>query len=80
MHVILFSNDFFLNSFLWTVSEDIALLKSYGLGPYTASIKKTEKEIKEHQEKVTNYIFIEIQMFGTQQEPKTCGLSLLKWR
>jgi 26S proteasome regulatory subunit T1 len=31
---------------------DIALLKSYGLGPYSAAIKKAEQEIKEHQDKV----------------------------
>ena len=34
---------------------DIALLKTYGLGPYTTKIKQTEKEIKEHQEKVRTY-------------------------
>ncbi|KAF2592313.1 hypothetical protein F2Q70_00043436 [Brassica cretica] len=27
--------------------DDIALLKTYGLGPYSAPIKKVEKEIKE---------------------------------
>ncbi|KAM3379971.1 hypothetical protein P3S68_005544 [Capsicum galapagoense] len=27
--------------------DDIALLKTYGLGPYSTSIKKAEKEIKE---------------------------------
>ncbi|KAK6796089.1 hypothetical protein RDI58_009544 [Solanum bulbocastanum] len=27
--------------------DDIALLKTYGLGPYSTSIKKTEKGIKE---------------------------------
>lgn len=37
---------------------DIALLKSYGLGPYTSSIKKAEKEIKEHQEKLKELIGI----------------------
>ena len=31
---------------------DIQLLKAYGQGPYTAAIKKAEKEIKEHQDKV----------------------------
>lgn len=37
---------------------DIALLKTYGLGPYTAAIKKAEKEIKEHQEKLKDLIGI----------------------
>lgn len=37
---------------------DIALLKSYGLGPYTASIKETEKEIKQHQDKLKELIGI----------------------
>lgn len=37
---------------------DIALLKSYGLGPYSTSIKKVEEEIKKHQEKVKELIGI----------------------
>lgn len=34
--------------------DDIALLKTYGLGPYSTSIKKTEKEIKEMAKKVND--------------------------
>ncbi|XP_064991411.1 26S proteasome regulatory subunit 7A-like isoform X2 [Musa acuminata AAA Group] len=34
--------------------DDIALLKTYGLGPYSASIKKTEKEIKELAKRVND--------------------------
>ncbi|KAM0823414.1 hypothetical protein ACQ4PT_070885 [Festuca glaucescens] len=32
--------------------DDIALLKTYGLGPYSTSIKKVEKEIKEKAKKI----------------------------
>ncbi|KAK6916971.1 AAA ATPase, AAA+ lid domain, partial [Dillenia turbinata] len=34
--------------------DDIALLKTYGLGPYSSSIKKTEKEIKDMAKKVND--------------------------
>ncbi|KAJ8431744.1 hypothetical protein Cgig2_028961 [Carnegiea gigantea] len=34
--------------------DDIALLKTYGLGPYSASIKKVEKEIKDMAKKVND--------------------------
>ncbi|KAG1358869.1 putative 26S proteasome regulatory subunit 7 [Cocos nucifera] len=34
--------------------DDIALLKTYGLGPYSVSIKKVEKEIKEMAKKVND--------------------------
>ncbi|XP_058111892.1 26S proteasome regulatory subunit 7A-like [Magnolia sinica] len=34
--------------------DDIALLKTYGLGPYSSSIKKVEKEIKEIAKKVND--------------------------
>jgi len=37
---------------------DIALLKSYGNGPYTAAIKSTEDEIKKHQDKLKELIGI----------------------
>lgn len=37
---------------------DIALLKSYGLGPYTTAIKTLEEEIKKHQTEVKNLIGI----------------------
>ncbi|EWM22882.1 26s protease regulatory subunit 7 [Nannochloropsis gaditana] len=37
---------------------DIALLKTYGLGPYTTSIKKREEDIKNLQEKVKELIGI----------------------
>jgi 26S proteasome regulatory subunit T1 len=38
---------------------DIALLKSYGLGPYAAAIKKVEEEIKKHQQTVKDLIGIQ---------------------
>ena len=37
---------------------DIALLKSYGLGPYASAIKKAEDEIKKHQQTVKDLIGI----------------------
>lgn len=37
---------------------DIALLKTYGVGPYTVAIKSTEEDIKKHQEKVKELIGI----------------------
>lgn len=37
---------------------DIALLKSYGLGPYSSSIKTLEEEIKTHQQTVKDLIGI----------------------
>ena len=37
---------------------DIALLKSYGIGPYTLAIKATEDDIKKHQDKVKELIGI----------------------
>mmetsp|Transcript_11604 Transcript_11604/g.24477 ORF Transcript_11604/g.24477 Transcript_11604/m.24477 type:complete len:455 (-) Transcript_11604:183-1547(-) len=37
---------------------DIALLKSYGLGPYSTLIKNLEEEIKKHQTEVKNLIGI----------------------
>ena len=37
---------------------DIALLKTYGLGPYSTDIKKAEKDIKDLQEKVKELIGI----------------------
>lgn len=37
---------------------DIALLKTYGIGPYTNAIKATEDDIKKHQEKVKELIGI----------------------
>jgi 26S proteasome regulatory subunit T1 len=37
---------------------DIALLKSYGLGPYSTAIKSAEEEIKKHQETVKELIGI----------------------
>jgi len=37
---------------------DIALLKSYGLGPYSTAIKKAEEEIKKYQETVKDLIGI----------------------
>ena len=37
---------------------DIALLKTYGVGPYTNAIKAVEDDIKKHQEKVKELIGI----------------------
>ena len=37
---------------------DIALLKSYGLGPYSTGIKELEEEIKKHQKEVKRLIGI----------------------
>jgi 26S proteasome regulatory subunit T1 len=37
---------------------DIALLKSYGIGPYTVAIKQIEEDIKKHQDKVKELIGI----------------------
>ncbi|XP_006357430.1 26S protease regulatory subunit 7 homolog A-like [Solanum tuberosum] len=34
--------------------DDIALLKTYGLGPYSTGIKKAEKEIKEMAKKIND--------------------------
>mmetsp|Transcript_26826 Transcript_26826/g.44713 ORF Transcript_26826/g.44713 Transcript_26826/m.44713 type:complete len:456 (+) Transcript_26826:127-1494(+) len=46
---------------------DIALLKSYGLGPYTKSIKKLEEEIKAHQQTVKDLIGIKESDTGLSQ-------------
>jgi 26S proteasome regulatory subunit T1 len=46
---------------------DIALLKSYGLGPYTVSIKTLEEEIKKHQQTVKDLIGIKESDTGLSQ-------------
>jgi len=46
---------------------DIALLKSYGLGPYATSIKKLEEEIKKHQQTVKDLIGIKESDTGLSQ-------------
>jgi len=46
---------------------DIALLKSYGLGPYSTVIKQLEEEIKTHQEKVKDMIGIKESDTGLSQ-------------
>lgn len=46
---------------------DIALLKSYGLGPYASSIKKLEEEIKKHQQTVKDLIGIKESDTGLSQ-------------
>merc|ERR1719198_2369481 len=46
---------------------DIALLKTYGVGPYTNKIKSTEKEIKEHQDKLKELIGIKESDTGLSQ-------------
>jgi 26S proteasome regulatory subunit T1 len=38
--------------------DDIALLKSYGIGPYSNAIKNTEEDIKKFQDKVKELIGI----------------------
>lgn len=40
------------------LSDDIALLKTYGIGPYTNAIRKVEDDIKKHQETVKELIGI----------------------
>lgn len=40
------------------ISGDIALLKTYGVGPYSAAIKLTEEDIKKYQDKVKELIGI----------------------
>jgi len=46
---------------------DIALLKSYGLGPYAHSIKQAEEEIKKHQQTVIDLIGIKESDTGLSQ-------------
>ena len=46
---------------------DIALLKSYGLGPYTTKIKTLEEEIKTHQQTVKDLIGIKESDTGLSQ-------------
>lgn len=46
---------------------DIALLKSYGLGPYTVSIKTLEEEIQKHQQTVKDLIGIKESDTGLSQ-------------
>lgn len=48
-------------------SEDIALLKSYGLGPYTVPIKDIEEEIRKHQQTVKDLIGIKESDTGLSQ-------------
>jgi len=48
-------------------SEDIALLKSYGLGPYSVPIKDIEEEIKKHQQTVKDLIGIKESDTGLSQ-------------
>uniref|UniRef100_A0A0V0H3C5 Putative 26S protease regulatory subunit 7-like n=1 Tax=Solanum chacoense TaxID=4108 RepID=A0A0V0H3C5_SOLCH len=36
------------------IEDDIALLKTYGLGPYSSGIKKAEKEIKEMAKRIND--------------------------
>jgi len=48
-------------------SEDIALLKSYGLGPYSVPIKEIEEEIKKHQQTVKDLIGIKESDTGLSQ-------------
>ncbi len=47
--------------------DDIALLKTYGVGPYTSSIKECEEDIKKHQDKVKELIGIKESDTGLSQ-------------
>ena len=47
--------------------DDIALLKTYGVGPYTSAIKNTEDDIKKHQETVKELIGIKESDTGLSQ-------------
>jgi 26S proteasome regulatory subunit T1 len=44
--------------FLLIIVGDIALLKTYGIGPYSNAIKSTEEDIKKYQDKVKELIGI----------------------
>lgn len=46
---------------------DIALLKTYGLGPYSSLIRKAEEEVKKHQQKVKDLIGIKESDTGLSQ-------------
>lgn len=46
---------------------DIALLKTYGMGPYTAAIKQVEKDIRDHQDKLKELIGIKESDTGLSQ-------------
>lgn len=48
-------------------SEDISLLKSYGVGPYTAQLKKAEASIVTHQKTITELIGIKESDTGLSQ-------------
>lgn len=48
-------------------ADDIALLKTYGIGPYTNAIKKVEEDIKKHQETVKELIGIKESDTGLSQ-------------
>lgn len=48
-------------------SEDISLLKTYGMGPYTALLKKVEESIVEHQKTITELIGIKESDTGLAQ-------------
>lgn len=53
--------------FLILFSGDIALLKTYGLGPYTLAIRAVENDIKRHQETVKELIGIKESDTGLSQ-------------
>jgi len=48
-------------------SEDISLLKSYGVGPYTSQLKKAEASIVSHQKTITELIGIKESDTGLSQ-------------
>lgn len=48
-------------------AADIALLKTYGLGPYATAIKSAEEEIKKHEKKVRDLIGIKESDTGLSQ-------------
>nr|CAD1839474.1 unnamed protein product [Ananas comosus var. bracteatus] len=53
--------------------DDIALLKTYGLGPYSESIKKAEKEIKEMVKKINDLCGIKESDTGLAAPSQTNG-------
>jgi 26S proteasome regulatory subunit T1 len=69
MYFMLFFDNMKLTSskLLFILLDDIALLKTYGIGPYTNSIKKVEDDIKKHQETVKELIGIKESDTGLSQ-------------
>lgn len=49
-----------MQSLVDVVSRDIQVLKTYGLAPYAAALKKLEKQIKEKQTSVNEKIGVKV--------------------